>query len=964
MSDYENMSAPRAEVINSGIVLYKFSAMGTSFKCVQSSVMYRDASFLPRVPANVGCRNSEPRTRSSRTKSRPLSYRFHKQMTRLLQGGLHHRSEFACLLKCTRKTFLKTEATSLLAEILTSGSLDASQTTCENSNHVENSGSSIREILVELRNGVAGDGKLVFPLTVTAKERRRAHEIAERLGLGHVSVAQGKERCFTAWRLSVAERLEIFRKLLDLEEAASRASFALEQPFQSWKVLEAQGLLLYKASVLEKDAASFGRERWMLEDGVGAERAGHVARFAQRARPGVAIRIAEKDAAGSWVVAERQPPARVAWNRGGKISVVFDYPPTVSDDSKEVCMLRVPDSTSFDRMRSVIGECERAEMGMKWLLNALLGDGISFASGVRLSEEVGSKFTPSPAIADKENASEREEEFDQGLNAEQRAAVELCTRSNTSPVVLIHGPFGTGKTRTLVEVVLQHVKSGRRVLVCTASNAAVDNMALALLRADPSLPLARAGVTERVATSVAAHTLEALQEAQPEAAVARKLRREAFSMQLTAQKWTRAADGGERRRTARKEANALFKDARRLDQVCAAAVLSRTKVLCGTLTGFASSLQDFGNSEDTRFDCVVVDEASQVINPALLLVLPYLKYPDNIANGATFPIVIMAGDHQQLPPTVLSEDVDDKGGGLEATLFEELMERDGGGLGTRLEELITTLESWDLAKLSILNQAHAIATGMESSTSSKWERLKTVSRTAALRQQYRMPVQLMAFPSAVFYGGELVARHSSSEKLVSTADAVFTLLDPGLLLEVIDTAGAGFEEEKCGDTSGILSNSSAAADVYSLSNSGQANLTARVVRELLMSKQCSEGEIGVVTPYSAEVMLLRELMAEAVKAGLEIDSVDAFQGREKDTIIFDTVRSNVDGTVGFLSDFHRLNVGITRARQKLIVIGDSATLSTDKIWALFFEWISVYRERPETRIRYRSVFEIPCEDGW
>ncbi|KAL3679941.1 hypothetical protein R1sor_022897 [Riccia sorocarpa] len=945
--------------------------MGTSFKYLQCSEIFS----LPQGSANSRRRSIEAircRARSAETKIHSLSHLFQEQRIRPRQSDLHQSRNFGHAI--LRKRVPHKSVQSLKASLV--ATLDTLESTCEKYDNVQGSETSLRELLVKLRNQGSGDGKLILPATTTARKRRRAHEIAERLGLGHVSVGQGKERCFTAWRLTVAERLEILRKLLDTEEAASRASFALDQLGQSWKVLEAQGLLLYKASVLEKEASSFGRERWTLEDGIGAERAGHVARFAQRARPGVAIRIAVKDADGSWIVAEGQPPGRVAWSRDGKLALVFDYPPTTTDESREVSVLLVPDSTSFDRMRSVIGECGRAEKGMKWLLNAFLGDGISFASGVSLSKETSSKNASSPACGEEENAYQRAELFDKGLNAEQRAAVQLCTRSSTSPVVLIHGPFGTGKTRTLVEVVLQQVKMGRRVLVCAASNAAVDNMALALLRADPSIPLARAGVTERVATSVAAHTLEALQEAQPEAAVARKLRREAYSMQLTAQKWTRAADGGDRRRTARKEANALFKDARRLEQVCAAAVLSRTKVLCGTLTGFASSLRDFGNHEDARFDCVVVDEASQVITPALLLVLPHLKYPDNVASGAAFPIVVMAGDHQQLPPTVLSDDVDDKGGGLGAILFEELMERDGGGLGTRLEELTATSELWDLARLSVIEQAHTIATGIGASPSSNMERLTAGSISAALRQQYRMPSQLMAFPSAAFYGGELIAMHSSSEKLVSTADTLFVnstihssfgpwqLLDPGCLLEVIDTAGAGFEEERSDDTRRNLSRSNAALDVYSTSNPGQANLTARVVRELITSKQCSEGEIGVVTPYSAQVILLKQLMAENVKAGLEIDSVDAFQGREKDMIIFDTVRSNIDGTVGFLSDFHRLNVGMTRARQKLIVIGDSATLSTDKIWALFFEWVAVYRERSETRIRYRSVFEIPGEDGW
>ncbi|BBN17420.1 hypothetical protein MPTK1_7g14380 [Marchantia polymorpha subsp. ruderalis] len=949
--------------------------METALSCIRLSEVLCEAGFLSCGRPNVGHRKNETLKcsfrdgiRRSTNTERPLLHLFRhnwRQSALRLQSGV---GKYSLSRRDGKRETVLVRAKSSPPDMLSPESLEQHCLINENTSKViQESEYTLREVLVKLRNGGPGDGKIVCPPSMSAKDRRRAHEIAERLGLGHVSVGQGKQRCFTAWRLSAAERLTVFRKLLDVEEAASRASFALDQPLQSWKELEAQGILLHKASVVEKEAASFGRERWVLEDGIGSEREGHVSRFAQRARPGMAIRLAEKDPLGNWIVSEGQPPGRVTWSRGGKLCLVFDYPPNSSDEIREVCVLRVPDSTSFDKMRSVIGDCERAENGMKMLLNALLEEGIRCVSGSSPSNKLNrgaSKVTTSTTTECQENDTEREQHFDKGLNAEQCAAVKLCTEDCESPVVLIHGPFGTGKTRTLVEVVLQQVKSGRRVLACAASNAAVDNLALALLTADPSIPLARAGVTERVASAVATHTLETLQDAQPEAAIAKRLRKEAYSMHLTAQKWTRAGDGGERRRKARKEVNALYKDARRLEQVCAASVLSRTKVLCGTLTGFASSLQDLGNSEDTHFDCVIVDEASQVITPALLLVLPHLKYPENFVNSSRSPLLVLAGDHQQLPPTVLSEDVDEKGGGLEATLFEELMERDGGGLGTRLEELVSSADSWDPAKVAILRQAHIIATGVDKAVQPVVQRSNMGSISAALRQQYRMPAQLMAFPSAAFYGAELVARHRAPESVVSESKEMFAILDRGLLLEVIDTAGAGFEEEKNGESSARHVRSSMALEIYSVSNSGQADLTARVVRELLRSHAHSAGDIGVVTPYSAQVTLLRELMAEEVKAGLEIDSVDAFQGREKNTIVLDTVRSNIDGTVGFLSDFHRLNVGITRARQKLVVIGDSATLSTDQIWALFFEWVSEYRDRPETRIRYRSVFELSDEDGW
>jgi len=111
-------------------------------------------------------------------------------------------------------------------------------------------------------------------------------------------------------------------------------------------------------------------------------------------------------------------------------------------------------------------------------------------------------------------------------------------------------------------------------------------------------------------------------------------------------------------------------------------------------------------------------------------------------------------------------------------------------------------------------------------------------------------------------------------------------------------------------------------------------------------------EIGVVTPYSGQVAHLTVELSDLVDAGLEIDSVDGFQGREKDAILFSAVRSNSDGEVGFLADVRRLNVAITRARKKLVIVGDSATLSTNDTWRALFDHAIASNS-------YRSAFEIP-----
>jgi ATP-dependent RNA/DNA helicase IGHMBP2 len=112
--------------------------------------------------------------------------------------------------------------------------------------------------------------------------------------------------------------------------------------------------------------------------------------------------------------------------------------------------------------------------------------------------------------------------------------------------------------------------------------------------------------------------------------------------------------------------------------------------------------------------------------------------------------------------------------------------------------------------------------------------------------------------------------------------------------------------------------------------------------------------IGVISPYAAQVALLTSELAAEVDGGLEVDSVDGFQGREKEAIVFSAVRSNVDGNVGFLADARRLNVAITRAKRKLVVVGDSATLSNDERWRALFDTAIAQGA-------YRSAFELPPE---
>jgi ATP-dependent RNA/DNA helicase IGHMBP2 len=151
---------------------------------------------------------------------------------------------------------------------------------------------------------------------------------------------------------------------------------------------------------------------------------------------------------------------------------------------------------------------------------------------------------------------------------------------------------------------------------------------------------------------------------------------------------------------------------------------------------------------------------------------------------------------------------------------------------------------------------------------------------------------------------------------------------------LLDTAGCGLEE-------------TASDDDASKANPGEAAIVARHVENLLAAGVAT-AQIGVVTPYNAQVQLLRERLAR--HDGLEVSTVDGFQGREKEAIVLSLVRSNSDGQVGFLADARRLNVAVTRARRHVCVVGDSATLAHDAFLAGLVEYCQINGE-------YRSAWE-------
>ena len=444
------------------------------------------------------------------------------------------------------------------------------------------------------------------------------------------------------------------------------------------------------------------------------------------------------------------------------------------------------------------------------------------------------------------------------LNETQQEAVRFALSARD--VALIHGPPGTGKTTAVVELIRRAIRRGEKVLACAPSNLAVDNIFERLLTAGERA--VRLGHPARVMADLRAHTLDLLVEDHQDVRLARKLVKEAMGLFRQADRYTRAKPAPGARQETRQEARSLLADAKRLEAQAVEHILDMADVLCATTTALDTEV--LGRR---RFDLCVIDEACQSTEPGCWVPLQWCNR------------VVLAGDHHQLPPTVVNPEA--AAAGLGVSLFERLMARHGPSIS----------------------------------------RLLTV--------QYRMHRAIMDFSSTEFYETRLQADSSVCEHVLAGLPGVAAADATQSPVEFIDTAGAGFDEE-------------VELDGESRLNRQEAALVCRKVRSLL---DCgvAPGDIAVIAPYAAQVRLLREQLSVP---GLEIDSVDGFQGREKEAVAISLVRSNPRAEIGFLQDIRRMNVAMTRARRKLLLIGDSATLSTHPFYRRmieYFEDIGTYR---------------------
>lgn len=447
--------------------------------------------------------------------------------------------------------------------------------------------------------------------------------------------------------------------------------------------------------------------------------------------------------------------------------------------------------------------------------------------------------------------------FLSSLNNSQREAA-TATLSNV-PLCIIHGPPGTGKTTTLIaamKLLVQQAEkqeqSGFKILASAPSNAAVDLLTERLQQ--QGIRVVRLGNPARVSEDLQSTTLEEQMNAHPSMKEVKKWRKQAAAYRDMAQKYKRSFGPAEReqRKALFAEARKLMKEVEQTEQYIKQSILDQAQVITCTLVG--ASLYTL---RGMQFEVGVIDEAGQAIEPACWI--PALKVKK----------LILAGDPQQLPPTVKSS----------------------GEAGKKLTH--TWLEKLMAAYPHLVN---------------------------LLNVQYRMNEQIMAFSNAYFYQGKLVSDRSVAQQLLWEGD------EP---VQFIDTAGCGFEEKN---------------EHPSIVNEGEAALLMKLLEATLSSWEGLDCKtvpltVGVVAPYRAQVALLKHLWAQRAEAlvkdvqiKVSVQTIDGFQGQERDVMVIGLTRSNDQQEIGFLKDYRRINVALTRAKSKLLIVGDSATLGSDDFY--------------------------------
>lgn len=460
------------------------------------------------------------------------------------------------------------------------------------------------------------------------------------------------------------------------------------------------------------------------------------------------------------------------------------------------------------------------------------------------------------------------------LNDSQKSAIEFSLNNEIS---IIHGPPGTGKTYTLIELIQQLVAKGERVLVCGPSNISVDTILERLSKVMPGNLLLRIGHPARLLDSNLRHSLDILSRSGDRGEIIKDIYRDIDKTIAGIRKLKTYKD----RREAWKEVKELRKELRIRERKVVTELILEAKVVVATLHGSSSrELCSIYNSGEgiKLFDSLIIDEVSQALEPQCWI--PIIShYKSDIKR------LVLAGDNKQLPPTIKTEDDQKIQHTLETTLFDRLVKTYGDSFKN------------------------------------------------LLNVQYRMNEQIMQFSSIVMYDGKLIADESVRTKTLQDIPGVDSNDDTTTPLIWYDTQGNDFLENETDNRSGKMS-----ILMQSKYNDNEALLVKSNVEKLIESN-VSQDCIGIIAPYSAQVSLLKSMISENYP-NIEISTVDGFQGREKEVIILTLVRSNEKFEVGFLKEERRLNVAMTRPKKQLRVIGNIEVLERcdNKYLKYWGEW--------------------------
>ena len=463
------------------------------------------------------------------------------------------------------------------------------------------------------------------------------------------------------------------------------------------------------------------------------------------------------------------------------------------------------------------------------------------------------------------------------LNPTQERAVNEVLWAKD--VAIVHGPPGTGKTTTLVEAINETLMRESQVLVCAQSNMAVDWISEKLV--DRGINVLRIGNPTRVNDKMLGFTYE------------RRFESHADYPQL----WAIRKAIRELRKNRKKGSENYHQKMDRLKSRAAeielrinAELFGEARVIACTLVGSAHHLL-----EGMKFGTLFIDEAAQALEAACWI-------PMKRASR-----VILAGDHCQLPPTVKSI------AALRAGLGKTLMER----IAENKPEVVTLLKI-----------------------------------------QYRMNDEIMRFSSDWFYGGKVESAPQIKYRSVLDYDHPITWIDTSNEENQITIEGEDAPEDSA-STSSSVSAANQNSDLnfkeqfvgesFGRINKAEAELTLLTLAEYFtkIGKQRVLEEridVGIISPYRAQVQYLKKLIKKyeffkPYRRLISVNTVDGFQGQERDVILISLVRSNDEGQIGFLKDLRRMNVAMTRARMKLIILGNKDTMTKHPFYKKLWEYV-------------------------